>query len=42
MNYAIYFGLAFLGSFMSFMLGVIILCLIGDVFLFEGEEWKNK
>lgn len=44
MNYAIYFGLAFAGSFMSFMLGVIILCWIGDLFFFEGDEseWKNK
>ena len=40
MNYAIYFGLAFIGSFMSFMLGILILCWISDAFLFENKEDK--
>lgn len=41
MNYAIYFGLTFLACFMSFMIGAIILCWIGDVCFFEEKEWKD-
>ena len=37
MNYAIYFGLAFVGCFMALMMFVIILSCLSDILLSEGE-----
>lgn len=37
MNYAIYFGLAFVGCFMALMLFVIILSLLSDILLSEDD-----
>lgn len=37
MNYAIYFGLAFVGCFMALMLFVIIMSWLSDILLSEDE-----